>query len=232
MPEREHHADIVQEHFDHSYADYDRVVPMLVPGYRELKQSMISAIEKNVQGGSTILDMGCGTAMAAEDILLSANHYRYYGVDFSAWMVEEATKRLQRFGPQAALMRFDFLKLDQVVLPQLNAIISSLAIHHFNNKQEIYALVRKLLPAPQGVFILSDLVVDPHKDDAVMKFRRDHMRASGLSDKEIDDWFRIFDAEDRPSTIDENLVMLKQAGFKAQVTWQNPSYATFVNRAQ
>ena len=92
-----------------------------------------------------------------------------------------------------------------VNLPKLDIIVSMLAIHHFKNKTPLYETIYKIVSANRGVFILSDLVVDPRKNPEVYQFRRNHMVNEGMNEKEIDEWFQIFNEEDRPSTIQENL---------------------------
>lgn len=230
MPEQPDHTGIVKQHFEYSYRDYDRIIPELVPGYDDLKKATIVGIEENISEGSNILDLGCGTGILGDEVLRSSHNYNLYGMDISHHMIEEAGKRLARFPTRAHLMEFDFLKIDTIAMPVLRGVVSMLAIHHFENKQALYEKIQKLLKPHGGAFILSDLVVDPNKNPSVMEFRRQHMLQAGLTQQQIDEWFAIFNEEDRPSSVDENLQMLNAAGFKTAVTWQNPSYATFVAR--
>jgi ubiquinone/menaquinone biosynthesis C-methylase UbiE len=223
------HTKIVKEHFDLSYKDYDQMIEKLAPGYPDLIESVLTAIKETEVKEATILDLGSGTAILGEAILTLSDNFVYYGVDISSSMINEAKKRLARFGDRAKLIQEDFFKIDKSEFPSFNILISVLAIHHFDNKFPIYKLANQILGQSKiKMFVLSDLVVDPQKNKQVYQTRRQHMASYGMTEKEIDDWFEVFNSEDKPSTIEENLELLSQAGFQAKVTWQNHSYATFV----
>lgn len=222
------HLNIVKSHFEYSYQDYNRLIPKLVPGYFELKNSIIESIKNLQLEKASILDLGCGTAILGEEILTSWPKHVYYGLDVSGHMIKEAHARLLKFGERAVLFQEDFFKIEKLNLPKLDIIVSMLAIHHFENKSSLYKSIYKTVLTNNGVLILSDLVIDPRKNPEVYQFRRNHMVNEGMSEQEIDEWFQIFNEEDRPSTIQENLEYLTNVGFQAKVVWRNKSYATFV----
>ena len=226
--DKQEHAKTVKTHFEHTYHDYDRLIPKLVPGYFELKKSILEIIKRLKIEEANVFDLGCGTALLGEEILTFSQSYVYYGIDISEHMVKEARARLSKFGERATIFQEDFFNLDKLNLPKLDIVVSMLAIHHFENKLPLYEAIYKMVSANKGIFILSDLVVDPRKDLEVYQFRKNHMADEGMSNKEIDEWFQVFNEEDRPSTIQENLEYLTKVGFQPKVVWQNESYATFV----
>lgn len=225
---KQEHAKTVKTHFEHTYQDYNLLIPKLVPGYFELKKSILEIIEKLKLEEANILDLGCGTALLGEEILTFSQNYVYYGIDISEHMVKEARARLSKFNERARVFQEDFFNLNKLNLPKLDIVVSMLAIHHFENKKPLYEAIYKIVSANDGVFILSDLVVDPRKNQEVYGFRKNHMADEGMSEKEIEEWFKVFNEEDRPSTIEENLEYLTKVGFQPKVVWQNQSYATFV----
>lgn len=225
---KENHLDTVKGHFEYTYRDYNRLIPKLVPGYSELKNSITEFIKSLQLEKANILDLGCGTAILGEEILTISESCVYYGVDISEHMAKEARGRLSKFGERAVIFQEDFFNLDKLNLPKLDVVVSMLAIHHFEDKMSIYQTIQKVVSANEGVFILSDLVIDPRKNKEVYQFRKDHMANEGMSEKEIDEWFQVFNEEDRPSTIEENFKYLTSVGFQPKVVWQNQSYATFV----
>ncbi len=219
------HSSLVKQHFESSYQDYDQLIPKLVPGYEDLKGSVLAAIGSQGNQSLEILDLGCGTAALGAAILDQWPESRYIGIDLSQGMIAQAKARLVEFDDRVQLIRGDFLKLTELDLPFVDVVISVLAIHHFDDKGAIYRAARGQL-TDGGMFILSDLVVDPQHNRDAYEFRRRHMLAAGLSQLEIDKWFTLFNTEDRPSTIEENLEYLQEAGFTPETIWQNPSYAT------
>lgn len=221
------HSQLVKEHFDLDYKNYDEVVPILAPGYMELKRSIVEAINGYNLKDTSVLDLGCGTAVLGAEILSKTSN-NYIGIDFSESMIREARRRLESFGERATLIQDDFFNIPGMDLPVIDCVVSMLAIHHFENKQAVYQMIYNLFESRSGLFVLSDLVVDPQKNKDVYGIRRTHMKEHGMSEEEIDDWFSVFNSEDQPSTIDENLDMLKSVGFNSSVVWQNHSYATFV----
>lgn len=225
---QQEHAKTVKSHFEYTYQDYNRLIPKLVPGYFELKKSILESIKKLELERANILDLGCGTAILGEEILTFSQNYVYYGIDISEHMVKEARVRLSEFDERTTIFQEDFFNLHKLDLPKIDVVVSMLAIHHFKDKVPLYQAIQKIVSASEGVFILSDLVVDPRKNQEVCQFRKNHMRSEGMSGKEIDEWFQIFNDEDRPSTVQENLEYLTKVGFQPKVVWQNQSYATFV----
>ena len=222
------HFTTVKDNFNQLAQDYDILIPKLVPGYFELKRSILDAIKKLNLAKSNILDIGCGTAILGEDILGANKNYCYYGVDLSEQMVNIAKARLESFNGRMEIFCADALKIKSLKLPKIDIIVSVLALHHFDNKRLIYKTIYDFASLNNSFFILGDLVVDPFRDKPVYDFRVKHMKDLGMTEKEINEWFMVWKEEDKPSTIKENTDLLKEIGFKPKLIWQNQSYASFI----
>jgi SAM-dependent methyltransferase len=218
----------IKNNFEYRYRDYDKLIPKLVPGYFELKNAIYNSVKELGLEEARFLDLGCGTAILGEELLNLNPNYSYCGIDISEHMIEEAKRRLRRFGKRARLITGDLSKVNKIEFSESDIIISVLAIHHFENKIPIYRLIYNLCAPHKSTFILGDLVVDPSKDKKIFEIRKKHMENCGMTEKEIEEWFQNWDEEDKPSTIEENVTMLKKVGFLPKLIWQNHSYAAFV----
>lgn len=106
-------------------------------------------------------------------------------------MVKETRARLSRFNERARVFQEDFFNLNKLNLPKVDIVVSMLAIHHFENKIPLYEAIYKIVSANNGVFILSDLVVDPRKNQEVYQFRKNHMASKGMSEKKLRSGFKF-----------------------------------------
>lgn len=217
----------IQNDFDNLSKDYDVLIPKLVPGYLELKLAIINQIKNLKLEKANFLDIGCGTAILGEEILQLNKKYRYYGIDLSKQMINIAKFRLNKFKNRAQFKKENVVKINKLLLSKIDIIISNLALHHFKDKIPIYTAISALAIKHRSSFILGDLVTDPFKDRDAYHFRVEHMKNVGMRVEEIKSWFKRWENEDKPSTIDENIRYLNQAGFLSKMIWKNRNYAVF-----
>jgi trans-aconitate 2-methyltransferase len=95
-----------------------------------------------LEGGETVLDLGCGTGRLTEQLLDRLGPGgSVIGVDGSARMVEEAARL---FGsPRTRFLRQDLLALD--VAPPADAAVSSATFHWIKDHDLLFARVRAAL---------------------------------------------------------------------------------------
>lgn len=96
-----------------------------------------------LRGDETVLDLGCGTGRVTEQLLerLGPDGHAI-GIDGSAQMVEEATRRLGG-DPRASFAQQDLLALS--VSPPADAAISSATFHWIKDHDTLFARVRGAL---------------------------------------------------------------------------------------
>jgi SAM-dependent methyltransferase len=106
---------------------------------------------------STILELGAGTGLFTEK-LLEANHFReIYVMDGAAAMLAIAQQALESEHTRLHLAQLDFVTDWAGLFGGIgfDAIISSMVLHHADDKQRLFQQVFSTLK-PNGVFILAD----------------------------------------------------------------------------
>lgn len=117
-----------------------------------------------------VLDIGCGTANDGIEILSRNLTINYVGIDYSKYMLNEASRKLEReiINQRCLLLNYDFRNLSyKNILSELKirnfsthiiCIISSMVLHHYDHpiRLKLYSLIHELL-TPEGLFLLTDL---------------------------------------------------------------------------
>jgi tRNA (cmo5U34)-methyltransferase len=148
--------------------------------------------------GSSILELGTGTGETAVRVLARNPGARWTGIDASEPMLDRARARL----PDADL-RLARLE-DPLPEGPFDLVISALAVHHLDaeGKRELFKRVAQVT----DFFVLGDVVVPEHPEDAVI---------------DIDGVYDV------PSSVAEQLLWLREAGFDADATSVRADLAVF-----
>jgi trans-aconitate methyltransferase len=190
-----------QFHFDPDR--YDQLMAEDVPAYGRLQVAVADAAgSSGGQRGLRLLELGTGTGETATHVLAAHPGAALIGVDASDAMLERARVRL----PEADLR----LARLQDPLPEgpFDLVFSALAVHHLDGpaKADLFARIAAVL-APGARFVLGDLIVPDDPADVVTPI-----------DGEID----------QPSTIEEQLGWLADAGLAPALTWTERDLAVLV----
>ena len=208
------------------YLDYGRY---FVPAREQQMRTMVDLL-RVLPAQSQILELCCGEGLLAEMLLDELPGLTYLGLDGSILMLEQAQRRLSRFGERVKLGRFDLADRSwrQLDTP-VHAVVSSLAIHHLygQGKQALFDDVYAML-SEGGAFIIAD-VIEPATSagrsvaadawDEVVRQRSLELDGSteGLNFFMREGWntFRFLDPDDidHPSPLFDQLKWLEQAGF-------------------
>src|SRR5699024_6099912 len=159
-----------------------------IPDYRRLQAELTAAVTAHDRPPQTVLDLGIGSGLTAKHVLDSVPHAQLLGIDASAETLAAAARTLDpdrtelRRGPPAH------------PLPPAPSDLATaaLAIHLRGGpgKADLFARIAEVLPAG-GRFGLADLIVPTDPAEAVTP---------------------IDGVEDTPSTLDEQLDWLAEAG--------------------
>jgi tRNA (cmo5U34)-methyltransferase len=190
-----------QFHFDPaSYADWIRAD---LPSYDRLQDEV--AIASGDGEVRRILDLGVGTGETARRVLARHPGARLVGIDESSAMVSAARGSLEG----SAELRVGMLE-DALPPGPFDLVVSALAVHHLDDagKADLFRRVGAAL-APQGVFVLGDVVVPARDEDRVASLTPGY---------------------DRPSPLPDLLGWLTDAGFEAEVCWEHADLAVLRGR--
>ena len=139
------------------------------------------------------LDLGCGAGRLTALLLSRFPGSVALGLDFSPTMLDAA----RAAGVSAALVRHD-LECALPVVGRFTAVVSSLAIHHLEDrrKAELYAEAAALLE-PGGVMVNLDVVASP-----TVRLHERWREEIGITSN----------ASDRLSSVEEQLGWMRAAG--------------------
>jgi ubiquinone/menaquinone biosynthesis C-methylase UbiE len=226
------------EGFSQDFIDYGRY---FVPD-REDQIQLISSLIPPQERPFDVLELACGEGLLAEAILTNHPHSTVYGYDGSTTMLAQAKVRLARFGERFKTRQFDLLAKDwRQTETAVQAVVSSLAIHHLDGpqKQQLFQDIFRML-APGGVFIIADLIQPVGATglraaaawDAAVKQRAVMLDGdTAVYDQFQQSQWNIFhypDPMDKPSSLFDQLKWLEAAGFaEVDVYWLQAGHALY-----
>jgi tRNA (cmo5U34)-methyltransferase len=177
---------MTQFHFDPG--TYLEEIRADIPVFDELQEETAKATEGTF--ARDILELGIGTGETARRVLQRHPSARIVGIDSSEDMLAAADLDAE--------LRVSRLE-DPLPDGPFDLVVSCLAIHHLDSmgKRDIFERVAAVL-RPGGRFVLADVVVPDHAEDAVTPTTPDF---------------------DRPDPLDAQLGWLSDAGFAPETTW-------------
>ena len=178
---------------------YESEIVADMAGYHELQRHLVAA---SGTGARRILELGTGTGITAELLLERHPGSRLVGVDMSRVMLDAARVRLPADRVELRVGAIE----DELPPGEFDLVASALAVHHLDGAQkaELFKRVRERLAPADGRFVLGDLIVPDDPAQATTPF------TPGF---------------DKPSTVVEQLGWLREAGFAAEVTWEQGDLA-------
>ena len=175
-----------------------------LPLYDRLQEEAARATESH--DAEAVLELGVGSGETARRIIARHPRAHLTGIDSSESMLSRARADLDRHRVELRLQRLE----DELPAGPFDLVVSVLVVHHLDatGKADLFRRVAEVL-APGGRLVLGDLVVPRRPQDAVTP---------------------VDGSYDRPSTIDEQLAWLRQAGLEASVAWEHQDLAVLVAR--
>ena len=218
----------VQQAFDRAATKYDRFRNALIPDYREFYGAALAALPSDHRKAYRILDLGAGTGAFSELLGQAYPHARITVSDFSDAMLNQAREKLSRN------KRFDFALIDMLLDPlpdDLDIIVSSMAIHHFDHadKRYVFSRICKALK-PGGIFVNADQMSSGVEEEDQRQFENwlGDVRAAGICEKELKRVLTRMHEHDQNAPGDVQVRWLHQAGFaKVNVPYKNYFWAVF-----
>lgn len=220
-----------QFEFDESVADvFDDMLSRSVPFYKEVLDLTSDFALRFVKDGGKILDIGTSTgAMLVELHSKAKKKIELHGIDNSPFMIKHAKSKLVAYGINANLIEGDILGYD---IRDFDCVISNYTLQFIRPPQR-YSLVHKIFDGINdgGVFICSEKIIceDKGLDYAFINHYLEYKKKHGYSEFEINKKREALENVLVPYSERENILMLKECGFKHVETifrWVN--FATFI----
>ncbi|NHN58046.1 MULTISPECIES: class I SAM-dependent methyltransferase [Halorussus] len=210
---------------------YDPGIEAIVPRYDELHDAVLNAPPHDRSEEIRVLELGAGTGELTTKLLTRFPQSSVLAVDHSDQMLDEAERKLETFGDRATLERGAFPDDYPTVEGEYDLVVSSLAVHHLDEdaKRELFDAVFASL-APGGWFINGDVVEfdAPHLETLAGEMIENWVRSKGWHEEAFMDEWEASDDYDDPSTLTDQLVWLREAGFEAVTSvWQYYNFAVY-----
>jgi ubiquinone/menaquinone biosynthesis C-methylase UbiE len=212
----------VASHLGIELADYDRRIRSFIPDYETMLNVAASTVPPD---GRLIVDLGIGTGALAARCAERAQHAAIIGIDLDGGMTSMAEMRLRQ---RATLVHGSFLRAD---LPRCDAVVASLALHHVRTRRAKATLYRRIKQALRrgGRAVVVDCLPSSVPEVAAAQFAawRRHMGTS-YTPRDVRRYFAAWAREDVYVPIDQELAMMRRAGFRTEVLWRSGAFAVLV----
>jgi tRNA (cmo5U34)-methyltransferase len=193
--------------------EYDAAIRRFIPFYDQMLSTGVELLAELAPPDARVLDLGGGTGALSAAVLAHLPDARVTLVDVDPAMLAEARRRLAPFAERIELRQGSFLD----PLPEADAVVASLALHHVHDldaKTGLYRSIRSAL-VPGGVLINLDAAMTEGGRLSALTFDRwaSHMGEHGIDEPEARGHFAAWAGEDRYFPLDEELAALRRAGF-------------------
>ncbi|MDD4884728.1 carboxy-S-adenosyl-L-methionine synthase CmoA, partial [Sulfuricurvum sp.] len=203
-----------------------------VPYYKE-SQSLTRRFAINaLENGGIVYDLGCSTAsllLEIERMVAKTENVRLIGIDNSAAMIEHARKKTEAYGSSIELFEGDILTFGY---EKAQVFISNYTLQFIRPMVRdglVHTIGENLNEG--GVFIFSEKVVseDPKLNKELIDCYYDFKKVQGYSEYEIVQKREALENVLIPYTMNENMQMVKNNGFKScEVLFRWANFATFI----
>ena len=219
--------------FDEAVASvFDDMLSRSVPFYDEVRKLIIALILSEQEEGKKVLDLGSSTAKFLLDLHSKMEvKMQLKGLDNSQAMLDRAEQKCQAFGAGIDLELADMLTYDY---RDEDIIVANYTLQFIRPMQRV-ELIKKLYNAlnDDGLFIFSEKVVfsDKKLDKDLIDIYYAYKKEQGYSEYEIAQKREALENVLIPFTIEENIQMCKEAGFKnVDTVFQWSNFVTFVSK--
>lgn len=201
----------VKTAFNNAADNYDTNRKEIIPHMDLYYQTAVELTKKF--NNPSILDLGAGTGILTELLHQIHPQSRITLVDMSANMLDKAKNKFNNID-NFTYIEDNYLTMD--FKENYDIIISSLSIHHLNDKEK-YTLYRKIYQHlnNQGVFINADEVIAPTDtlEKLYVEKETTHLLKQELTNDEKEEilYRRTLDT---PSTLKDNLTWLDDIGYE------------------
>lgn len=173
-----------------------------IPDYPRLQTEVAAAAATGAP--RSILDLGVGSGLTAQRVLEALPEAELLGIDASSEMLSAAESTLD---PERTRLQLGRLE-ESLPKGPFDLVMSTLSVHHLDGpgKADLFARIAAVLDSG-GRFVLGDLIVPADPADVVTPI----------------DW-----VDDTPSSLEEQLTWLAEAGLTTHVHWQHRDLAVVV----
>lgn len=210
-------------HLGINLREYDARIRTFIPRYEAMLDEAASVV--HLAGRSPIVaDLGIGTGALSARVLQAAPRARIVGVDSDDAMLAVARRRL---GGRLTTLHGDFERILEQS-PAVDAVTASFALHHVRTRKQKAALYRRIHRRlrRRGLLVSADCY--PASDPRLRERDRDawlgHLQKYYTRRQAIG-FFKAWARDDVHFSLEDELRMLRAAGFRPEIRWRVESFA-------
>jgi tRNA (cmo5U34)-methyltransferase len=220
-----------QFEFDEEVASvFDDMLNRSVPFYKENLNLEINILKNFLNENDKIVDLGSSTGTFLIELAKKTDkNLNLIGIDNSSAMIKRAKNKAKAFGAKIKFIEEDFLNYD---FSNSKAVIANYTIQ-FVRPLKREKLIKKIYNSlvNEGIFLMSEKLITSNKKlnkimiDEYYEFKK----KMGYSEYEIARKREALENVLIPYTMEENIEMLKEAGFReVEVIFRWNNFATFI----
>ena len=192
----------MSDFFDARVDGYDEHMLNNVGGCREGYIKMASLVPRSTKN---LLDLGCGTGLELDEIFKVLPNISVKGIDLTQAMLDKL--RQKHSDKNINLICGDYFTVD-FGEKAFDCAVSFQTMHHFSHEKKT-ALYRKICNAlnSNGVYIECDYMVETQEEENF--FFAENSRIRNEQNIHETEFYHF----DTPCTVDNQIMMLKSAGF-------------------
>ncbi|EDM24192.1 carboxy-S-adenosyl-L-methionine synthase CmoA [Caminibacter mediatlanticus] len=220
-----------QFEFDEEVASvFDDMLNRSVPFYKENLNLQIDILKNFLNDNDKIVDLGSSTGTFLIELAKKSNKkLNLIGIDNSPAMIKRANNKAKAFGVDVKFIEADFLKYN---LENSKSIIANYTIQ-FVRPLKREKLIKKIYESLErdGIFLMSEKLITENKklNKIMIDIYYEYKKQKGYSEFEIAQKREALENVLIPYTMQENIEMLKNAGFKdIEVIFRWNNFATFI----
>ncbi len=219
-----------QFEFDENVASvFDDMLNRSVPFYKENLFLQIDILEHFLNDGESVTDLGSSTGTFLIELAKRKKNLHLTGIDNSEAMIKRAKNKAKAFGADIKFIQKDFMDFS---FENQKAITANYTIQFIRPLQR-EKLIRKIYNSlkPKGIFLMSEKLITENKklNKRMIDLYYDYKKRMGYSEFEIAQKREALENVLIPYTMQENIEMLKNTGFKdVEVIFRWNNFATFM----
>jgi len=218
-----------QFEFDEEVASvFDDMLNRSVPFYKENLNLQIEILHNFLNENDKVIDLGSSTGTFLIE-LSKRKKLKLIGLDSSKAMINRSVNKARAFGADVEFINGDFMEYD---LHGAKAIIANYTVQ-FIRPLKREKLISKIYNSLEkdGVFLMSEKLITENKklNKIMIDIYYDYKKKMGYSEFEIAQKREALENVLIPYTMQENIEMLKNAGFKdIEVIFRWNNFASFI----
>ncbi len=222
---------------------YQAIAPVAVPARAEQLAALLTLLPFGREDDFKVVEIGSGEGILSTCVLNCFPKASVVALDGSAEMRHQTSRRLSHFSNRVTIASFDLYDSDWPShLVNADCVLSSLVVHHLDDegKQTLFSTIHSQL-SERGVLLLADLI-EAQRPEAKALFAATWDRITetqSLAQTDSTELFELFkeaewnyyryhDPFDKPSYLFDQLLWLKEAGFRTvDCFWLQAGHAIY-----